>query len=119
MFFQRGVLKKFAIFTEKHLFSSILQACNFIRKRLQRRCFPVSITNIFLQNTSDGCFCFHLKIFFVSGFLFKLLIKLTFFNRIFPIITFFSQFHFIFIFLTRDISLTTDIKIRLRYVISL
>ena len=40
------VLKIFAIFTGKHLrwcFFSDLQACNFIKKRLQHRCFPVNI----------------------------------------------------------------------------
>ena len=43
MFFKIGVLKKFAIFTGKHLCWSLLQACNFITKRLQHRCFPVHI----------------------------------------------------------------------------
>ena len=36
MFFKIDVLKNFANFTEKHL-----KACNFIKKRLQHRCFPV------------------------------------------------------------------------------
>ena len=36
MFFKRGVLKNFAVFTG-------LQACNFIKKRLQHRCFSVNI----------------------------------------------------------------------------
>ena len=46
---EKVVLKKFAIFTGKHLFESLsnkvpgLQACNFIKKRLQHRCFPVNI----------------------------------------------------------------------------
>ena len=43
MFFKIGVLKNFAIFTGKHLCWSLLQACNFIKKRLQHRCFPVHI----------------------------------------------------------------------------
>ena len=38
MFFKIVVLKNFAIFTGKHL-----KACNFIKKRLQYKCFPVNI----------------------------------------------------------------------------
>ena len=34
MFFKIGVLKNFAIFTRK--------VCNFIKNRLQHRCFPVA-----------------------------------------------------------------------------
>ena len=48
MFSKIGVLKNYANFTGKHLCQSILfkkvaslQTCNFIRKRLQQRCFPV------------------------------------------------------------------------------
>ena len=37
-----------------------LQACNFLKKRLQNRCFPVNIAKFlrapFLQNTSGCCF---------------------------------------------------------------
>ena len=64
--FKIGVLKHFAIFTEKHLRWSLFllksQACNFIKKKLQHRCFPVKICEIFknkfhrTQNTFDGCF---------------------------------------------------------------
>ena len=47
IFFKMGVLSKFAIFTGKHLCWSLflikLTACNFIKKRLQHRCFPVNI----------------------------------------------------------------------------
>ena len=53
-FFKIGVLKDFAIFTEKHLCSSL-----FLMKL--HRCFPVKIGKIlktpFWQKTSDGCFC--------------------------------------------------------------
>ena len=49
-FIKKVVLKKFAIFTGKYLCRSIffnkvagLWACNFIKKRLQHRCFPVNI----------------------------------------------------------------------------
>ena len=38
MVFKIGVLKNFALFTRKHQ-----KACNFIKKRLQRKCFPVNI----------------------------------------------------------------------------
>ena len=44
----KGALKYFAIFKGKHLCLSLflmkLQACNFIKKRLQQRCFLVNIT---------------------------------------------------------------------------
>ena len=59
MFFKIGVLKNFAIFTGKHLCWSLFliqlqaqaQACKFIRKRLQHRCFPVNIAK-FLKTAS-------------------------------------------------------------------
>ena len=50
MFHKKAVLKIFAIFTEKHLYWNLflyknagLQACSFVKKRLQHRCFPVNI----------------------------------------------------------------------------
>ena len=52
-------------FSSKKLFlkfSQIYQAnnCNFIKKRLQHRCFPMKFKkiskNTFLQSTSGGCF---------------------------------------------------------------
>ena len=50
MSFKISVLKNFAIFTWKtpvleSLFNNVagLQTCNFIKKRLQRRCFSVNI----------------------------------------------------------------------------
>ena len=59
MFLKVGVLKNFANFTGKHLWGP--QACNFIKKRLQHRCFPVKLAKFlrtpFLKNTSGGCFC--------------------------------------------------------------
>ena len=42
MFFIVGVLKGFAISSAKHL-----KACNFIKKRLQHRYFPVNIAKFF------------------------------------------------------------------------
>ena len=59
--FKIGVLKRFANFTGKHrrwsLFLNNLQAsCNFVKKRLQHRSFPVNFAKFpktpFLQNTS-------------------------------------------------------------------
>ena len=47
LFCKKTVLKSFAIFTGKHLCWILLliklKACNSIKKRLQHRCFPVSI----------------------------------------------------------------------------
>ena len=58
---KKAVLKNFAIFTgiqlSEYLFDKVvgLQACNFIRKRLQYRCFSVNIlkflTTPILKNT--------------------------------------------------------------------
>ena len=46
-FFKICVLKHFAIFTGKRLFWSLFilrpEVCNFIKKILQRSCFPVNI----------------------------------------------------------------------------
>ena len=45
MFCKKGVFKRLAFFTGKHALESLfntfagLQACNFIKKRLQDRCF--------------------------------------------------------------------------------
>ena len=34
------------------------KACNFIKKRIWHRCFPMNIAkHLFLQNTSGWCFC--------------------------------------------------------------
>ena len=41
VFFKKGVLKIFLKFTGKRLPWGLLQACNFIKKRLQHQCFPV------------------------------------------------------------------------------
>ena len=58
MFLKIVVLKYFAIFTGKHLCWSLffnkvtgLKTCNFIKKRLQHRCFPVNIAK-FLRAAS-------------------------------------------------------------------
>ena len=46
MFFIVCVLWNFAMFTGKHLCWS-LKVCNFTKKRLQHRCFPMNITKLF------------------------------------------------------------------------
>ena len=52
MFFKIGVLGVLDVLD--------LKACKFIKKRLQHRCFPVKfaifLENVFLRNTSGGCF---------------------------------------------------------------
>ena len=58
---KKGVLKNFTKFTRKHLCKSLFliqlqsQACNFIKKRLQHRCFQETqmfLRTPFLQNIS-------------------------------------------------------------------
>ena len=41
-----SLLKNFAIFTRKHLCWSLL---NFIKKRLQHKCFPVNIAKLLIR----------------------------------------------------------------------
>ena len=49
-------LPKFIVF-----FCLVNRACNFIRRRLQQRCFPLKLTKYlktrFLQESSGGCSC--------------------------------------------------------------
>ena len=44
----------------RKIYWKTLEACNFIKKRLWHRCFPVNFVKFlrtpFLQNTSGGCF---------------------------------------------------------------
>ena len=62
-----GALKKFVIFTEKHLFWSPflikLQACKFIEKRLQHQCFPLCVRKFLkvhiLKNVSERLLLIH------------------------------------------------------------
>ena len=59
---RKGILRNFAKFTGKHLYQSLFQegcgpeACNFIKKRVWHRCFPVNCAKFlrtpFLQNNS-------------------------------------------------------------------
>ena len=75
---KQAVLKNFAIFKEKtpvleSLFNKVagLQACDFIKKRLQHRCFPVNVTKflsmLVLTKSANGLFCvtllYHLTLF--------------------------------------------------------
>ena len=64
VFHKKAVLKNFAIFTGKHLCWNLffnknasLQACNFIKWRLQQRCFLANIEKCFgtpiLKNTCE------------------------------------------------------------------
>ena len=43
---KKGILKNFANFTGKHKCWSLLQARNFIKKKLQHWCFPVKFAKI-------------------------------------------------------------------------
>ena len=56
MFFNIGVLTNLVVFTGKGL-----KDCNFIKKRLQHRCFPVNIVKFlrtaFYTEHLRGCFC--------------------------------------------------------------
>ena len=62
---QKRYFKNFGISTRKYLhwilFLIMLQACSFLKKKLQRRYFPVKSAKFlkthFLQNTSVGDFC--------------------------------------------------------------
>ena len=62
-----------------------LQVCNFIKKRLQHRCFPLSIANFFripiLRKSANGCFCL-----FRSLLEYKKCVKKFCFQRVFEFI---------------------------------
>ena len=64
MFFKIGVLKKLANFTGNHLCKSLfykvagLKACNFLKNRLQHRCFFVTFTNV-LRTAAASKSIFH------------------------------------------------------------
>ena len=53
---EKGVFKVFSKFTGKHQRWSLFFNCNFIKKRLQCRCFPMNfvkyVRTLFLLNTS-------------------------------------------------------------------
>ena len=83
VFFKKGVLKNFANFTGKHRCQSLFkkvaglqacQTCNFIKKRLQHRCFPMKLAKflrtpilknickrLFLQKPSSPLYPEHFK----------------------------------------------------------
>ena len=65
-----AVLKDFAIFTGKQLYWNLffnkvadLKACNFIKKRLQHRCFPVNTAKYLGPILKDICKQLLLKIY--------------------------------------------------------
>ena len=59
---KKSVLKNFANFTGKHLYWSLLQVCNFIKKRLQHWCFPVKFAK-FLRTSVLKKICERLLLF--------------------------------------------------------
>ena len=69
VFCKRGVLKNFVNFTGKHfclsLFLIKLQACNFVKKRLQHSSFPVHLDK-FLKTSLLKSICERLFLFVVS-----------------------------------------------------
>ena len=79
VFCKNGVLRNFAKFTGKHLCQSLyfnkvagLRPATLLKKRLWHRCFPVNfvkfLRNLFLQNTSGGCFSIIVQ-FFVNNWI--------------------------------------------------
>ena len=68
MFYKKGVLKHFAN-SQKTPVPEVatFQACNFIKKRFQNRCFPVDIVKFLwttIWRTSvNGCFCHFVQCF--------------------------------------------------------
>ena len=58
MFFKIGVRKNCVNFIGKHLCWSLFLKKDFMKKRLQHRCFPAKLAkHLFLKNTSGSCFC--------------------------------------------------------------
>ena len=63
MFFEKGVLKNFVIFTGKYLRWSLflIKLTQKTSQKLKHRCFLVNIAKflrtLFLQNSSGSCFC--------------------------------------------------------------
>ena len=73
VFCKKGVHNYFEKFTEKHLCQSLRpEACNFIKKAIWHRCFPINFVkffkNTFLKNSSGGCFW----IWYLQSLIFKL-----------------------------------------------
>ena len=59
---KRGIFKNFANFTGKQLCWSLLQACNFIKNKLQHWCFPVKFAK-FLRTSILKNICKRLILF--------------------------------------------------------
>ena len=101
MFFEIGVLKVCNILRKTPVLEShfnnvaCLEACNFIKKRLQHNCFPMNIEKFlwkfYLKNTTGGCFCtfiwWHIKIVKLMTYLFNI----KYFVSLSCISSFFSQ----------------------------
>ena len=74
VFYKKSCSENVAIFSGKHLrwslFLTKLQAhaCNFIKKRLQHRCFPVNIAK-FLREPTLKNICERLLLYFTTVFL--------------------------------------------------
>ena len=51
-FMKKAFLKNFAVFTGK------LEACNFIKNRLQHRCLPLNNAKFLRRTSASGCFWF-------------------------------------------------------------
>ena len=60
-FVKKGVLENFTNILEKNLLwiLFLIKACNFIKSRLQRRCFPLKCTKFF---RTYPCYCFYTQI---------------------------------------------------------
>ena len=63
---KKAFLKDVAIFTEKHLcwslfFNKVVEASNFIKKKLQQKCFPMNVAKIlkqlFWRTSANECLC--------------------------------------------------------------
>ena len=72
VFYKKALLKNFPIFTGKtpaleSLFNKVagVQACNFIKKRLQHRCFPVAIAK-FLRTSTLKNICEQLLLYILT-----------------------------------------------------
>ena len=72
VYYIKTVLKNFGIFTGKHLCWGLflikegLKACNFIKKRLQHRYFPVDIAKFLRKPILKNICCFCVSFFFYA-----------------------------------------------------
>ena len=107
MFYLNAVINIFEVFTGKtpvlqSLFNKVasLQACNFIKKRLQRKCFPVKLAkfqkHLFWRSSANDCFYLlpHIlfdvgakieRIYTVSSKMYTVLLKKRLWHGCFPV----------------------------------